>query len=125
MLGRPAKTSLSRVEKAPGDWTNHDQTYMVGLCTGLLSAAAISSTPTVSTLIPLAIQTVLVAFRTGLYINAFSSKLYSPSTKSESWTMVFPGAGEEDVKNAISKFHLSNVSLFGLITIPCARNWII
>lgn len=120
MLVRIANTCSSRVEKEPGDWTSHDQTYMVGLCTGLLSAAAISSTPTASTLIPLAIQTVLVAFRTGLYINALSDRLYPPSTKSESWTMIFPGVGEEDAKNAISKFHLSNVSLFCLVPVPFA-----
>lgn len=115
MLGCFANTGLSRVEKEPGDWAGHDQTYIVGFCTGLLSATAISSTPTVSTLIPLAIQTVLVAFRTGLYIDSLSNRLYPPSKKSEPWTMIFPGVGEEDVKNAISKFHLSNVSLFGIL----------
>ena len=88
---------------------------MVGLCTGLLSAAAISSTPTISTLIPLATQTVLIAFRTGLYVSSLSEKLYSASTRSESWTMVFPGVGEEQAKNAMSKFHLTNVSFAGLV----------
>ncbi|SPN97748.1 probable polyketide synthase [Cephalotrichum gorgonifer] len=101
---------IDRVEKEPKDWTRHDQTYMVGLCTGLLSAAAISSTPTVSTLIPLAIQTVLIAFRTGLYVSALAERLCPPSTKSESWTMIFPGTSEEEANSAISKFHLANNS---------------
>lgn len=86
---------------------------MVGLCTGLLSAAAISSTPTISTLIPLATQTVLVAFRTGLYVSSLSERLYPASVKSESWTMIFPGVGEGEAGKAMSKFHLSNVSLGG------------
>lgn len=101
----------SRVEKEPEDWTDHDQTYMVGLCTGLLSAAAIASTPTVSTLIPLAIQAVLLAFRTGVYVGGFAERFCSPLPQSESWTMIFPGVGEEEANNAISKFHLLHVSI--------------
>lgn len=112
---------LSRIEKEPDDWTSHDRTYMVGLCTGLLSAAAISSTPTVSTLIPLAVQTVLIAFRTGLYVNSLSERLHPVLSRSESWTMIFPGVGEEEAKNATSKFHASNVSLTGIAHFP--RIW--
>lgn len=92
---------------------------MVGLCTGLLSAAAISSTPTVSTLIPLAVQTVLIAFRTGLYVNSLSERLHPSLSRSEPWTMIFPGAGEEEAKNAISKFHVSNVSLTRIAYLSC------
>lgn len=92
---------------------------MVGLCTGLLSAAAISSTPTVSTLIPLAVQTVLIAFRTGLYVSSISERFHHSLSRSESWTMIFPGVGEEEAKNAISKFHVNNVSLTGIIHIAC------
>lgn len=39
---------------------------MVGLCTGSLAAAAISTSRTLFELVPAAIEAVLVAFRTGL-----------------------------------------------------------
>ena len=39
---------------------------MVGLCTGSLAAAAISTSRSVFELVPAAIEAVLVAFRTGL-----------------------------------------------------------
>ncbi|KAI8168501.1 Conidial yellow pigment biosynthesis polyketide synthase [Colletotrichum sp. SAR 10_71] len=59
---------IDRTEKEPQDVCLHDQTFFMGLCTGLFAAAAIASTPSVSTLIPLAVQVVLMAFRTGTHV---------------------------------------------------------
>ena len=44
-----------------------DNTYLVGICTGSFAAAAISTSQTLSELIPAGVEAVLVAFRTGLY----------------------------------------------------------
>ena len=41
------------------------ESRLVGLCTGLFTATAVSCCQTITDLIPLAIHTVLVAFRTG------------------------------------------------------------
>ncbi|KEZ40717.1 Conidial yellow pigment biosynthesis polyketide synthase [Scedosporium apiospermum] len=99
---------IDRAEKEPEDWTADDQTFFVGFCTGLFAASAIASTPTVSTLIPLAIQTVLLAFRTGSYVGALAETLSPHSSQPEPWTLVFPEAGEEAVSNALSDFYKSN-----------------
>ncbi|CAI4215230.1 unnamed protein product [Parascedosporium putredinis] len=92
---------IDRVEKTPEQWTRHDQTFFVGFCTGLFAASAIASTPTVSTLIPLAIQTVLLAFRTGSYAGALAERLSPLASGTEPWTMIFPGVGEEEATKAL------------------------
>ncbi|PKS07657.1 hypothetical protein jhhlp_006263 [Lomentospora prolificans] len=99
---------IDRVEKEPEDWTAHNQTFFIGFCTGLFAASAIASTPTVSTLIPLAIQTVLLAFRTGAYVGALAERLCPPSAQAEPWTMIFSGVGEEEASIALSNHYKSN-----------------
>ncbi|KAJ0355918.1 hypothetical protein COL154_001437 [Colletotrichum chrysophilum] len=61
---------IDRTEKEPQDVCLHDQTFFMGLCTGLFAAAAIASTPSVSTLIPLA-QYIPVASQA--YVSAVSA----------------------------------------------------
>lgn len=83
----------------------------MGLCTGLFAAAAIASTPSVSTLIPLAVQVVLMAFRTGTHVGSLAERLSPPVGQSEPWTHILPGLKESDAKEALTNFHESNVSL--------------
>ena len=100
----------SRAEKEPQDATRHEHTFLMGLCTGMFAASAIASTPTVSTLIPLAIQVVLMAFRTGSHVASLAERLSPASGKSEPWTFIYPSLHEEQANRALAEFHNDNVS---------------
>lgn len=100
---------ISRYEKEHGDSTSPGETCLVGLCTGLFAAAAIASSPSISQLIPIAIQVMLMAFRTGAHVAALADRLNSRSDLSESWTYVVPAAQESEINTILSDFHKENV----------------
>ena len=98
-------TLHSRSEKEYEDVTSHGNTKLSGLCTGLFAATAIASSYSLSTLLPIATQVVLMAFRTGSHVASLAERL-SPSTeKSESWTYVLPAAQEAEAKSILAEFH--------------------
>ena len=100
----------SHAEKNYEDVTQHDQTNLVGLCSGLFAAAAIASTPSLSALVPVAVQVVLMAFRTGSYVHRLAERLNPAVEQSESWTYIFPGLKAEEARHVLEEFHSSNVS---------------
>lgn len=81
----------------------------MGLCTGLFAATAIASAPSLSALVPLGIQMVLFAFRTGAHVGSLADRLYQSNTKSESWTYIIPGANEKTTRSKLEEFHKSFV----------------
>lgn len=99
----------SYYEKEYGDLTSPSETCLVGLCTGLFAAAAIASSRSVSQLIPIAIQVVLMAFRAGLHVAAVAESLNNSSKSTESWTYIIPAAQESEVSSILYKFHKENV----------------
>lgn len=78
----------------------------------MFAAAAINSTPTLSTLVPVAVQVVLMAFRTGRHVAAMAERLCPPTQQSESWTYIFPGITRDVAESKLDEFHQSNVSCF-------------
>lgn len=83
----------------------------MGLCSGMFAAAAINSTPTLSMLIPVAVQVVLMAFRTGRHVAVMAERLCPQVERSESWTYVVPGTKAEDAQSALDEFNKANVSV--------------
>jgi hypothetical protein len=86
-------------------------TFLVGLCTGLFAATAIASSPSLSELVPIGVQVVLMAFRTGGCVAALADRLEKDSDLSASWTYVVPGAGEVAATSMLTEFHKVNVSI--------------
>ena len=84
---------------------------MVGLCSGLFAASAITATPTLSTLVPVAVQVVLMAFRTGSYVHSLAERLSPASDKSESWTYILSNTTEEEAAVKLAEFHSENVGV--------------
>lgn len=83
---------------------------MSGLCTGALAAAAVSCCNTVSELLPVAVQTVLVALRTGICaVNA--AKAVDPSEGK--WSIVLHGLSQREVSDRLQEFSHSRVSCTG------------
>ncbi|KAJ5784444.1 polyketide synthase [Penicillium pulvis] len=89
-------------------YPNPQNTWVVGLCTGLLSAAAVSCSKTVTDLIPLAAHTVLVAFRVGLCVSEVLHGIAPQVGKdpAASWATLIPGL-ETDVATLALK-HYNN-----------------
>lgn len=84
--------------------------FSVGLCSGLFAATAVASTPSLSTLVPVAVQVVLMAFRVGMYVHSLAEKLSPSLEASESWTHIYPGVKEGQASTVLSEFHASAVS---------------
>ncbi|KAK4230211.1 PaPKS1 melanin biosynthesis polyketide synthase encoded by the PaPKS1 protein [Podospora fimiseda] len=99
---------IDHAEKNYEDVTRHDRTLLVGLCSGMFAASAIASTPSLSTLVPVAVQAVLLAFRTGSHVHAIGERLNPVDEQSESWTYIFPGLKEDDATSALDDFHQQN-----------------
>lgn len=92
----------------------HESTSLVGLCSGLFAASAVAVSPSLSALIPIAVQIVLMAFRTGSYVHNLAERLNPTFEKSESWTHIYPGVGSVEAAEVLEDFHLMNVRSLNL-----------
>lgn len=90
----------------PGESTN---TYAVGLCTGLLAAAAVASSPALPALIPLGVEAALIAFRVGLYVGTTAKRLDVSRDGTASWSTIVTGTSEMAVQNAVAAFNKEKV----------------
>lgn len=86
------------------------ETHAVGLSTGLLAAAAIALSPAVPALIPLGVEIVLIAFRTGLHVGTVANHLGSQHEDS-SWAYDLSGITEAETRLLLSNFHAEQVLL--------------
>ncbi|KAL8943834.1 MAG: hypothetical protein Q9216_000827 [Gyalolechia sp. 2 TL-2023] len=83
---------------------------VVGLCTGLLAAAAVASAPTPNRLIPLGVEVVLIAFRVGVHIHQTARQLDISHTGNDCWSLVVGGTTEERARDTLANFHKSEAS---------------
>ncbi|KAL8723397.1 MAG: hypothetical protein Q9225_000313 [Loekoesia sp. 1 TL-2023] len=67
------------------------ETHVVGLCIGSLTAAAVSASNSLVDLLPLALETVAIAFRIGVQVLETARHIEVSTSKSESWSIVFRG----------------------------------
>lgn len=87
-------------------FTAHD-TAFVGLCTGLLSASAVSSSQSTLDLIDKSLTTVRVAFRIGVKVSGVAQRLTSngEANDSQSWSRLVLGAQKEPSISAVEDFN--------------------
>ena len=76
----------------------------------MFAAAAITSTPTLSTLVPVAVQVVLMAFRTGRHVAAMAERLCPSGERSESWTYIMSDTQADEAQSKLDEFHKTHVS---------------
>ncbi|KAB5554567.1 conidial yellow pigment biosynthesis polyketide synthase [Coniochaeta sp. 2T2.1] len=95
---------IDHAEKNWEDVTNR-QTFNVGLCSGLFAATAVASTPSLSALVPVAVEVVLMAFRVGMHVHGLAEKLSPTAEASESWTHIYPGVKEAQASKVLAEFH--------------------
>ncbi|KAJ5952040.1 Acyl transferase/acyl hydrolase/lysophospholipase [Penicillium vulpinum] len=75
----------------PGDFFA-GKALALGLCTGSLAAAAVACSHSVVDLVPLAINAVVVAFKTGVLVNEVAHRVASSEESDQSWSVVIPGS---------------------------------
>ena len=89
----------------PAEFPAAANTRVLGLCTGLLSGAAVVSVKTVEELIPLGVEFVRLAFRSGAVVDGTRSILANVGDEKAPWSTIVTGTSEKDAREALSKFH--------------------
>lgn len=77
--------------------------------TGLLSAVAVASAPSMIEILPFAVKAVRVAFRTGAIVTKVSSQLQETRDTRESWSMLIQNVKPEAVKKELDAFYSQKV----------------
>ena len=99
------------MEDSTKPYPGPNDTYVLGVCTGSLAAAAISCSTSLSDLLPLAVQTALVAFRLGLCALDIRDRLEtSTEDRGRPWSVVISGLEAQVAEAAIKTFCQENVS---------------
>ncbi|KAL2264683.1 hypothetical protein VTJ83DRAFT_7193 [Remersonia thermophila] len=99
---------LHHAEKHNEDITSPENTFLIGLCSGLWAAAAISITPSLTGLVHIGVQVVILAFRTGSYVHEMGQRLSPAHEQSDSWTYIFAGIDHDEATKRLNAFHESN-----------------
>ncbi|TVY82050.1 Non-reducing polyketide synthase [Lachnellula suecica] len=88
-----------------GAYPHPTDSYLVGICTGTLAAAAISCSQSLSDLLPAAISVISIAFRAGLLASDVGARVVPSTENTEaSWGMIYPGLSLEKANAAIKVF---------------------
>lgn len=109
---RADKLIVHRQYGEPGQsYPTPEDSYVLGLCTGSLAAAAISSCSTLSELLPAAVQTVQVAFRLGMCVVRMRDRIEPPSSDlPREWSIMFSDMEPKVAEAAIRDYCNANVS---------------
>jgi len=83
------------------------RTYLVGLCTGLLPAAALAATTSTSQLLKLAPEIVRISLRLGIEATRRSLLI---ERSSESWATVVSGISAREQQDILDQFNRESVS---------------
>lgn len=89
----------------PEELPSAQSTRVLGLCTGLLAAAAVVSAKNVSDLVPLAVDFVRMSFRSGAIVNGPKSAMTLTGEEKASWSTICTGTTEPAAKKALDAFH--------------------
>ncbi|OQE35476.1 hypothetical protein PENCOP_c013G03618 [Penicillium coprophilum] len=85
-----------------------DDNCIIGLCTGQLASAAVSSSRTVGELIPAAVETVVVALRLGMCVLKVQELIESSKTATSSWSVLVHGFREPEAQELIQQYAKKN-----------------
>ena len=92
-------------EEYPHEIPNPANSRSIGLCTGLLSAAAVSSARSLSEIIPVAVEAVKLSFRAGAAVGTARDTLDISSKNADSWSTIVTNTPEETARSALDQFH--------------------
>ena len=73
-----------------------DNSRILGLCTGALAAAAVSCSRSLLELIPIAVDAVIIAFRTGMLVMDVAQRVEPLDASDRSWSIIVAGAASAE-----------------------------
>lgn len=85
-------------------YPSSSDSVIIGLCTGLLPSSAVSASRTVGDLIPIAVQTVVLALRLGLCVHSVRKLVDTGRSTSSSWSALVSGISESETLEKIQEF---------------------
>lgn len=91
-----------------GRYPQPSDSYLAGICTGTLAAAAISYSRSLSELVPVAVQTVIISFRAGLLAAEIGTQVALNDKTGASWAVIYPGLSVEEANSVIKDFSESH-----------------
>lgn len=91
-------------------YPSSSDSVIIGLCVGLLSSAAVSSSKTIGELIPIAVETVVLALRLGLCVHTVRKLVDTGNSSSSSWSALVSGINESEASDKIQEFSSQQVS---------------
>jgi naphtho-gamma-pyrone polyketide synthase len=91
-------------------YPSSSKSHLIGLCTGLLSCAAVSSATNIGELLTPAVEAVVVAFRLGLCVLRVRGLVDGDQTTPLSWSALVSGINEAEGTDMIAKFSNEKVS---------------
>lgn len=84
-------------------------TRIVGSGIGLLAAAAVASSPSLSSLVPIAVDVVLLSYRIGSGVDATATRLDLTLSADDCWATLVTGQSENVVRDLLLSFHKEKV----------------
>lgn len=84
------------------------------MCTGQLAASAIASASSVGELVSLAVQAVVIAFRTGIHVTNARNLLSNDTDRTQNWSYIVPKLSMETAASRIEQFSQLAVSNLAL-----------
>jgi hypothetical protein len=97
-------------EERPLEYLQNTKTQILGICTGLLAASAVASCTSLTSLIPLAVQAVRIAFRLGSRVTSVGNQIECQSETKQEWSTIVVGIASEAAEAAVSEFNEVQVS---------------
>jgi noranthrone synthase len=97
--------AVSHFEEPGNPYPTSDNSQIISLCTGAIAAAAISSSSSLSELLPAAVHCVQVAMRLGLCLVETRDRIELPQpNSSQEWSVAFHGLDEDVAVDAVNEF---------------------
>lgn len=98
---------ISFLEGHESEYFVPSDTVLVGMCTGLLASAAVSSSQSLLELISIALKVVRVAFRIGVKVDAASRRLSIDNVveTSQSWSRLVLGGQPDTIISEVAHFN--------------------
>ncbi len=104
-------TNYRYADATPRVYLSSDHVY-VGLSTGLISAAAIACSKSLSHLLEVAVEVVCVCFRAGLIARRRAQQLEQETDIKNSWSILVEGVSPSETKSSIKAVHQRQVYVY-------------
>ncbi|KAJ5979309.1 hypothetical protein N7501_002651 [Penicillium viridicatum] len=95
-----------------------DESCIIGLCTGQLASAAVSSSKTIGELIPAGIETVVLALRLGMCVLRVQELIEPSKSATSSWSVLISGIREPAAQDLIQQILVNIIKALPRVSQP-------